>query len=350
MRTKSKLIQIILVWILAILFWQLIQFKNNTESAGESQLDIIISTLIVGVLFGVNFFFINRGIDKGKNSISKLSYGGLILVYALLHFISFSLAMLLVIVLLSVLGGGTELNRIEEEISNFIWSIDMLKVYLYTYVISTGIFLIQIVNQKFGPGVLRGLLLGRYRKPVERNLIFLFMDLKSSTSYAERLGHVKYSQLIQDCFADLTKAMAITHASVYQYVGDEVVLIWPFQKGIKNANCVRMYYLFKETIKERANYYLNNYGLVPEFKAGLNGGTLMAAEVGVVKRSIAYHGDVINTASRLQHLCGDLNKEFLSSEEIKIHLPNLSSVKYQFVEYRKLKGKDKMVGIYEINK
>jgi adenylate cyclase len=43
----------------------------------------------------------------------------------------------------------------------------------------------------------------------------MFLDLKGSTTHAERLGHVQFSELIQDCFIDLT--VVIDHqALVYQ--------------------------------------------------------------------------------------------------------------------------------------
>ncbi len=53
--------------------------------------------------------------------------------------------------------------------------------------------------------------------------------------------------------------------------------------------------------------------MVPEFKAGLHGGSLTVAEVGANKKEIAYHGDVINTASRIQGACNKLGEKFLAS-------------------------------------
>ena len=32
--------------------------------------------------------------------------------------------------------------------------------------------------------------------------IFMFIDMKDSTTHAEQLGHVKFTHLIQDCFRD----------------------------------------------------------------------------------------------------------------------------------------------------
>jgi len=323
---------------------------SETNNQGASNDNTWFSVIVVGVLFGINFSLINNKLRKRKKSINEMSYGGLILVYALIHLVSFAISMLIIIVILVFLENSNQSDNLIDVISSFIWSKDMLKVYLYTYTISIGIFLIKIVNQKFGPGVLKDLILGRYRQPKEEELMFLFMDLKSSTTYAEKLGHVKYSKMIQDCFFDLTKAVIDNNARIYQYVGDEVVLVWSYKEGIKNCYAIKLFFQFKEILCNKSSYYIGNYGFVPEFKAGLNGGVLMASEVGIIKRSIAYHGDVINTASRIQHLCSALNKEFLITSNVIKDLPDLPSVKYDFLEYRKLKGKNKMISIFEVRR
>lgn len=352
MKSRKTLLNTILIWVLAVLFWQLIQLSASQQQSTveNSELIELMMILIVGALFGTSFSIINWGIDKKKRSFDKLSYGGIILVYAIIHLLAFLISIIIVIVIYEVVETGGSLFKIDSVILDFVFSLDMLRMYAYTFVVSIGIFLVKIINQKFGPGILKELILGRYRKPKEKRQIFLFMDLKSSTSYAEQLGHQKYSSLIQDCFVDVTKAAIETEASIYQYVGDEVVFTWPYAKGINKSNCVNLYFKIQEIIHDKSDYYHENYGLMPEFKAGLNGGTLMAAEVGVIKRSIAYHGDVINTASRLQSLCGELNKEFLISNEIIRSLPQRDIFKYDFVGDRILKGKKKKVGVYECSK
>lgn len=56
-----------------------------------------------------------------------------------------------------------------------------------------ALFLVQ-VGEKFGPGVPLGFLRGQYHRPKEEDRIFMFLDLKSSTTLAEQLGHLKYSR------------------------------------------------------------------------------------------------------------------------------------------------------------
>ena len=80
---------------------------------------------------------------------------------------------------------------------------------------------------------------GKFYKPREENRIFMFVDLKGSTTIAEKIGHKKYSLLLQDCFRDFS-IVAKYNAQIYQYVGDEVVVSWKAE----NKNYNNFYLLF----------------------------------------------------------------------------------------------------------
>ena len=77
---------------------------------------------------------------------------------------------------------------------------------------------------------------GNYHQPKKEERIFLFMDMKSSTTIAEKIGNEQYFHLLNDVFADLTNTILEHDGEIYQYVGDEIVICWPLQKGIKSAN------------------------------------------------------------------------------------------------------------------
>ena len=109
-------------------------------------------------------------------------------------------------------------------------------ILLYIFLAAIVFSFIKISNEKFGKGVFLKMLFGKYKNPIEEYRIFMFLDLKSSTTIAETLGHFKYSQLIQDCFYDLNELVPKYSAEIYQYVGDEVVLSWPYKKGLAITN------------------------------------------------------------------------------------------------------------------
>ena len=92
---------------------------------------------------------------------------------------------------------------------------------------------------------------GRYRNPKEEKRVFMFLDLNNSTTIAENLGHYKYSELIRDFFNDLNITLESYGAAVYQYVGDEAVVTWAFNRGIKNSKCVKFFFEFENQIDTR---------------------------------------------------------------------------------------------------
>jgi len=220
---------------------------------------------------------------------------------------------------------------------------------LYFFISSLIFSFIKIANVKFGKGVFINMLLGKYRKPKEEHRIFMFLDLKNSTQIAEQLGHYTYSQFIQDCFLDLNKILNKYDAEVYQYVGDEAVLTWKYTKGIKKSRCVKLFFAFQKQLLKRNSYYHNRYATVPIFKAGLHGGKLMVAEVGTVKKELAFHGDVINTTARVQAQCNTYSESLLISESLLESLQLNDLYNSKAIGSISLKGKQQKVSIYGLN-
>ena len=171
------------------------------------------------------------------------------------------------------------------------------------------------VGDKYGPGVFRSFLMGKYFQPRREERIFMFLDLRSSTTIAERLGEVKYFNFIKEVFKDVTPAILYSKGEIYQYVGDEIVVSWKMNNGVENANCVNCFFEVQSALLERNDYYQKTYdGTKPEFKAGLHYGHVMAGEVGIVKRDIAFSGDVLNTTARIQSKCNELGVNILMSK------------------------------------
>jgi len=216
--------------------------------------------------------------------------------------------------------------------------------------VMSGMFIIHI-NNFFGHGVLVNFLVGRYQSPKEEVRIFMFMDMKSSTSYAEQYGHLQYSHLIQDCFYDLTDIVHKRSAQVYQYVGDEVILTWAVEDGTQNNNCIQTFFDFNKMIGKRGGYYKSKYGLIPEFKAGLHYGDVVITEIGGAKEEIAYHGDTINTAARIQSVCNERGKKLVVSAGLlsilhDTELDNKYHIESEGIAH--LKGKKNATGIFSV--
>lgn len=218
----------------------------------------------------------------------------------------------------------------------------------YYFFMTLLISVINMVNKKFGPGVVIPLLFGKYRNPKEEYRIFMFMDLKGSTTLAERLGHLKYSALIQDSFMDINLAIRMVHTEIYQYVGDEIVLTWPMKHGLNNSTFIRFYFECEKRFQQKSKYYLDKYDTLPLFKAGVHMGIVAAVEIGEIKKDIAYHGDTLNTAARIQSLCNEYHKNLLVSETVIAAMNGLPDYKIEKLGVVKLKGREEEIGIVSV--
>jgi adenylate cyclase len=177
----------------------------------------------------------------------------------------------------------------------------------------------------------------------------MFLDLQSSTSFAEKLGHKKYSYFIQDCFKFLTNSILQTNGRVYQFVGDEVVITWDSKKIANFCRSVDFFFLFEEELKKQKTHFLKKYGLAPVFTASINEGKVMAAEVGQIKRELAFHGDVLNTAARIQKQCKPYKKQILVTHDFGSKLLKTESgYSVKYVDTVKFFGKGKAIKLYEI--
>jgi adenylate cyclase len=176
-------------------------------------------------------------------------------------------------------------------------------------------FMLQ-VNDKFGPGVLWKLLTGKYYHPRDEERIFMFLDLRSSTEIAERIGHKRFFELLRELFQDVTRPVVDSKGDIYQYVGDEIVITWPLQRGMQDGNCIECFFRIERAIASRSAWYTQNFGVVPSFKAGVHVGEATVGEIGVIKKDIVYSGDVLNTTARIQEECNRHRVDLLASDEL----------------------------------
>jgi adenylate cyclase len=343
----------IIFWVLANIFLVILIHLSTVVfssalsiSYPQRLLPTLILGMIMGFLYGITFGLTDHFFEK--MILKSRSLGKIILLKTAVSLIIFILLFAIMRFVLFDLIIVPSMQFDSSLIKNKTWEILFLLFLLYYLVMSMVIGFINEVNKKFGPGVLVPLLMGKYRNPREEDRIFMFMDLKSSTATAEALGHLKYSRLIRDSFMDINRLLSIFNAQVYQYVGDEIVVTWKIEEGLKDLYCIKFFFACEKKFEQKSNYYQVNYGLVPHFKAGLHMGKVTAVEIGEMKRDIAYHGDTLNTASRIQSMCNELKKKFLVSEFLFQQGRLNGRFKAESMGAVLLKGKTTPVGIVSI--
>lgn len=204
MQIKWRFIgQMMLVFIAATLFFHFIRnfdLREQDEFILETPGGRLLFLITIGAIGGFALAMIELALDRP--SLKRWSYGRLLLFKAGLYFILVKSMMWTGLIIL------TRRSPVDLELS---WAIEKMNSRIFWVDLayfSVVIFLItffRAVNQKFGPGVLWNMLVGKYHHPQEEERIFMFLDLKSSTTIAEQLGHLRFSRFIQDCFYDLNE-------------------------------------------------------------------------------------------------------------------------------------------------
>lgn len=339
-------------WSFAFCFFILIRYyARNQEQVDAVQLSKVVSVteyilfgVVLGVMVAIIYTIIEFLFDK---YLSKALHLGFIVLFKSIIYLLFLIFSLTFIAVLAEDYIGVDFpNQRGWWISNRIFWL----VIAYFIICSLLFSFIRLANDKFGKGVIINMLMGRYRNPREVERILMFLDLKSSTTIAEELGHLKYSRFIQDCFYYLNRVVNKYDAEIYQYVGDEAVLSWKLEKGINNLNCLNLFFEYENKLNKHSKYYMKKYGVVPEFKAGVHAGKIIIAEVGTIKKELAYHGDVINTTSRIQDQCNEYNESLLLSEDLLLKLNLKNRYKAISLGEELLEGKTEELKLFAIHK
>jgi adenylate cyclase len=139
------------------------------------------------------------------------------------------------------------------------------------------------------------------------------------------------------------------NGEIYQYVGDEIVVSWPKHDGLHGAKCLRCFTAIMDKVEENATIFKNDYGVVPQFKAGIHSGDVITGEIGITKKDIVYSGDVLNATARIVSLCNQYKQKLVVSEVIYNELKNTKGYRFNYLDSPVLRGKFIKLALYSVN-
>lgn len=172
------------------------------------------------------------------------------------------------------------------------------------------------IGRLIGIGTLKNLVTGRYVQPKMEQRTFLLIDMKDSTGMAERLGAVRFHELLNHFFRDIADAALECEAEIHKYVGDEAILTWSGDAALADGLSLRCPFVARDFIATHRQQYLAAFGAVPEFRASLHCGEIVAGEIGDLRREIAFVGDTLNVAAHLLDAAKSLQRDILVSTEL----------------------------------
>ncbi|WP_425390512.1 adenylate/guanylate cyclase domain-containing protein [Ekhidna sp.] len=352
-RNLNRIIPFGLIWLLSGWVFLLTEFVATRNQSGSSETEIEL-TLPVFIFASIAITII--GLFVGtlemvylEKRFRKHSLRGKIFYKFLIYFILFLVIIAVNYPIAASLEQGVSIisSDVWERTGKFFQSITFLNT-LFQLSLSLFVSLIYAaISENLGHQVFINFFTGKYHKPTVETRIFMFLDMKSSTTIAESLGHVRYFKLLQEYYDLMSDPIVSCQGEVYQYIGDEIVVSWKLEKGLANANCVNCFFEIQEQLKDRRDYLLNEYGFEVGFKAGMHYGEVTIGEVGALKKEIVFTGDVLNTTARIQSQCNDLNSDLLVSGKLK---EALSRHSYEFNSRGaiELRGKDKKIELFSV--
>lgn len=117
------------------------------------------------------------------------------------------------------------------------------------------------VNGLLGRGVLVGLILGRNHRRREEVRAFLLIDPRGSTQIAEQLGNLRYHTFLNRFIGDVSASVVRYRGEVPRYVGDEVILTWTAEQGLRDAACVMSVFAISDTLEAARPEYQSDFGV-----------------------------------------------------------------------------------------
>jgi adenylate cyclase len=184
---------------------------------------------------------------------------------------------------------------------------------IYAALVSILFNLLLSITNLIGARALLNFITGRYHHPTEEERFVLFVDISGSTGLAQRLGGIGIHRFLDRTFRLLTRPVVEFRGEVLDYVGDEVIVTWPAQRGAVDHRPLRCFMAMRDELARAADDMWRDFGTAPQIRGSLHFGPVIVGEIGDVKRAIAFNGDVMNTAARLEQLSQDVDGGFLAS-------------------------------------
>ncbi|MEO6252358.1 MAG: adenylate/guanylate cyclase domain-containing protein, partial [Ferruginibacter sp.] len=298
------------IFIIAI-FWTVIDiiavqlFKDtDVKSPFKSGLLRELAVFIMSCVMGYLFVFTLKNVFRRQSPFTNFIFKSIILLIAaftinfIVHFVDS----------IFIMGKGSH-EALKLSLNEIVHIKLLLQRIIYWMILFVVTQLYIEINEKYSPGVFVDIITGKYMQPKIENRIIMFMDLKDSTPIAEKLGHVENFKFIRDFIFHVSMAMIEHDGRIYQYVGDEVVVSWLYNKS-NTKKCMASIIEARKNLQKYSDEFRRRYDIAPEFRVGVHMGEVTVGEIGVIKKDLAMSGDTMNTTARIRSACTELNQKF----------------------------------------
>jgi len=205
------------------------------------------------------------------------------------------------------------------------------------------------IHSLVGARVLFNFLLGRYYRPMREQQVFMFVDFLDARGLSNRLGDIRAQSLISAVLFDIDAAINEFGGETHRYIGDELVVTWPFERAVKDARCLRCALGIAALLRANAERYRSGYGEMPRLRIAVHGGPVVVSEIGDDRREIVYFGDTINTTARLRGLAKTIQRSLVISAALLEHMRLPDGARAEDMGAFALSGKAQETRVYAVH-
>jgi adenylate cyclase len=220
----------------------------------------------------------------------------------------------------------------------------------FSFIISFIAMSALAVTRLLGTDVIAALLSGRYYRPQTEQRVFLILDMVGSTALADRFGDKAYLGVLNRLLQEITPVIARSGGEIHRYIGDAVIITWRPRLDLARAataavecaiGCITL-------VRRSAARFEADFGIAPGFRAAVHLGPVIAAEIGTVKREIAFVGDTMNTLARIEQAGREAKQTIVLSQDVLAAAALPPGVRCQPLGDFALRGKQERITLHAL--
>lgn len=123
---------------------------------------------------------------------------------------------------------------------------------------------------------------------------------------------------------------------------------WTMAEGRDRARPLACFFAIEQALVRAAPEFEREFGAAPRLRAALHAGPVITGEVGDSRRAIVYHGDVMNTASRIEQATRNVERQFLVSGDAMERLADLVGYAREDLSLLNLRGRAAAIQVFAV--
>ncbi len=187
----------------------------------------------------------------------------------------------------------------------------------------------------------------------KRDLSILFSDIRSFTSFSEKMDAKQLSNFLNDYLGKMTDIVFETGGTLDKYIGDAVMAFWgaPLDQPNHASGACRAAIAMQRKLHQEKLYFKEKYGVDVNVGIGINTGAVSVGNMGS-ERIFEYTciGDHVNLASRIEGLTKDYHAPILTTRFTfdAITASGAALPPHRVLDSVKVKGKKNAVELIQI--